>query len=211
MPGSIDEIAKRIAEGEGIRAKLALHLRANSGKTDYPETLEKELHYPVKQITVNGKIAAVDSGIAGEELHGFDFLVMRSVGALFDYKNSQISSHCHFPSALPPLDYDIRSGLDSHDVIWHKSLFRLKGELSCALSLMKKHSPTALLMDGSIAPLLSDKPSEDSEMRPLYDDVLAAYKGLYEEAWNSNTSLIGVIKDSRSKRFIEILRRHAEN
>jgi hypothetical protein len=211
MPYSIDEIAGKIAQDESRRAELAKRLRFNSGKMEYPETLEKELCLPVKLEDINGKIAAVDGGIAGEELHGFDFLVMRTVGAIFDYRHSCISSHSHFPSALPQLEYDVRSGLDSHDVMWHKSLFRLKGELACAASLIQKHSPTCLLMDGSIAPLLSDKPSEESEVRPLYDEVVNAYLTLYESAWKANTLLCGVIKDSRSRRFIEIVQKHSQD
>lgn len=211
MPDSIEDIAKKIAANEAARSELAGRLRFNSGKIQYSETLEKSLICPVTKVPVEGKIASVDSGIVGEELHGFNFLVMRSVGVVFDYQNSKSVSHKYFPSTLPPCEYDMKSGLDSYDVMWHKSLFRLKGELSCSYELMKKHSPSALLMDGSIAPLLSDKPSEESEMRPLYDDVLSIYKSLYEEAWKTGTSLIGVIKDSRSKRFIDIVQRHSQN
>jgi hypothetical protein len=206
----LEEIASRISSAEAARAELAKRVRFNSGKIEYAETLEKELVHSVSSLKVEGGIAAVDSGIAGEELHGFDFLVLRAVGVVFHYSGSKASSHSYFPSALPPLQYDVRSGLDSHDVMWHKSLFRLKNELSCAASLIKKHSPSCLLMDGSIAPLLSDKPSEDSEVRPLYDEVVSAYKSLYESAWKANTLLCGVIKDSRSKRFIEIVQRHSQ-
>ena len=105
----------------------------------------------------------------------------------------------------------MRSGLDSHDVMWHKSLYRLKGELSCAAELIRTHSPSALLIDGSIAPLLSDKPSEESEIRPLYDEVVAVYKSLYESAWATGCTLAGVIKDSRSKRFIDIVQKHTSS
>jgi len=178
---------------------------------EYAETLEREIVHPVLGTPISGKIAAVDAGIAGEELHGFNLLLMRTVGAVFTYENSRVASHDYFPSALPALQYDMRSGLDSHDVMWHKSLFRLKGELNCAADLMKKHRPAALLMDGSIAPLLSDKPSEESEIRPLYDEVVAGYKSLYETAWSGGCTLLGIIKDSRSKRFIEIAQKHSQN
>lgn len=210
MLDGLEEIAGRIRASEGARAELAKRLRFNSGKMEYPETLEKELYYPVSQIPVEGTIAAVDSGIAGEELHGFDFLLLRSVGAIFGYRNSKVVSHKYFPSALPTMQYDVRSGLDSHDVMWHKSLYRLKGELSCSAELIAKHSPHFLLVDGSIAPLLSDKPAEDSEIRPLYDEAVAAYRRLYETAWQKNCALVGVIKDSRSKRFIEIVQKHTQ-
>jgi hypothetical protein len=209
MP-ELSEIADTIRKTESARAELAARLRFNSGKVAYEETLERELVIPISVAPIEGKIAAVDSGIAGEELHGFDFLLMRTVGVSFDYKGSRVTAHKYFPSALPKMVYDVRSGLDSHDVMWHKSLFRLKGELTCAQQLIEAHSPTAMLMDGSIAPLLSDKPAEESEMRPLYDEVVAAYRSLYETAWKSNCALLGVIKDSRSRRLIEIIQKHAQ-
>jgi hypothetical protein len=205
------QIAEKISATESARAELAKRLRFNSGKMEYAETLEKELVCPVSPVGVEGKFAATDSGIAGEELHGFDFLLLRAVGVLFEYRASKVVSHKYFPSAVPRLEYDMRSGLDSHDVMWHKSLFRLKCELSCSRQLIENHSPACLLVDGSIAPLLSDKPSEESEIRPLYDEVVQEYRGLYEAAWKSGCTLLGVIKDSRSKRFIEIVQKHSQN
>ena len=210
MPG-LDEIAGQIAAAEKRREELALRLRFNSGKVQYPETLEKELYLPVGQVNIEGKVAAVDSGIAGEELHGFNFLLMRTVGVVFDYRSSKPASHAYYPSAVPGMEYDIRSGLDSHEAMWHKSLFRLNGELTCATEIIRKHSPSYMLLDGSIAPLLSDKPSEDSEMSALYREVVEAYRQLYSEAWKQGCTLAGVIKDSRSKRFIEILARHTQD
>ncbi len=211
LDDSLKQIASQIAASESERKELAKRLRFNSGKIEYPETLEKEVFYPVKKVGIDCAVAAVDGGIAGEELHGFDLLLMRSVGVVFEYKESKVAVHKYFPSALPKLEYDVRSGLDSHDVMWHKSLFRLRGELSCAASLIEKHLPAYMLMDGSIAPLLSDKPAEESEIRPLYDEVLGEYRRLYETAWKKNCALLGVIKDSRSKRFIEIVQKHSEN
>ncbi|VVC01398.1 NurA domain protein [uncultured archaeon] len=207
----LEGIARKIAASETERKDLARRLRFNSGKMEYAETLEKELFYPVEKAGVDCTVAAVDGGIAGEELHGFDFLLMRSVGAVFEYEGGRVARHRYYPSALPRMEYDVRSGLDSHDVMWHKSLFRLRGELSCASSLIGKHSPAYLLMDGSIAPLLSDKPSEESEIRPLYDEVVEEYRKLYEAAWEGKCALLGVIKDSRSKRFIEIVEKHSQN
>jgi hypothetical protein len=48
-------------------------------------------------------------------------------------------------------------------------------------------------------------------MRPLYEEVLAAYQSLYESAWKANTTLLGVIKDSRSRRFIDIVQKHSQH
>lgn len=210
MLDGLAEIAERIRDAEQRQAGLAQRLRFNSGKAEYPETLEKELYYPVEGSRINCTVAAVDAGIAGEELHGFDFLLQRTLGVVFEYRNSRVAAHKYYPSAMPAMQYDMRSGLDSHDVMWHKSLFRLKGELTCAEGLIGKHAPSCLMLDGSIAPLLSDKPPEESEVRPLYDETVAAYRKLYEAAWEKNCALLGVIKDSRSRRFLEILGRHAK-
>jgi hypothetical protein len=211
MPDRLAEIAEQIASTEHAREELARRLRFNSGKIEYAETLERELVHKVQVVPVEGTIAAVDGGIVGEELHGFNFLLMRAVGAIFSYSGSKALSHSYFPTSSPPMQYDVRSGLDSHDVMLHSSLIRLRGELSLAAALIQKHAPSYLMMDGSIAPLLSDKPSEDSEMRPLYEEVLSAYQSLYESAWKANATLLGVIKDSRSRRFIDIVQRHAQD
>ncbi len=199
MPDELSLIAARIEAAEKERAALAGRLRFNSGKMKFSETIEESLYCPVEKVAVDGKVSAVDSGIIGEELHGFNFLLSRTVGVVFDYKASRPSSHLYFPSAIPPLAYDVRAGLDSHDVIWHKSLFRLKVELTCAAQIIGRENPAYMLLDGSIAPLLSDKPPEDSEMHPLYQEVVGAYRSLYEKAWGSGCTLAGVIKDSRSK------------
>ncbi|MCX8198021.1 MAG: DNA double-strand break repair nuclease NurA [Candidatus Micrarchaeota archaeon] len=201
----LKSFAEKIEQSESAKIRAAKKLRQEGSAGRLHGALEEKLVYPVSQQEISGKIAAVDGGIAGEELHGFDLLLMRSVGVVFEYGKSRIISHSYFPSSRPPIEYDMRSGLDSHEVIWHKSLFRLKGELGCAASLIEKHSPAALLLDGSIAPLLSDKPSEESEMRQLYQEVLHSYTRLYQTAWSRQCLLLGIIKDSRSKRFMELL------
>ncbi|MFA6907834.1 MAG: hypothetical protein WC263_03320, partial [Candidatus Micrarchaeia archaeon] len=115
MPDRLSEIAAQIASTEAQREELARRLRFNSGKIEYDETLERELVHKVPVVPVDGTVAAVDGGIAGEELHGFNFLLMRAVGALFTYQGSRTVSYSYFPSAMPPMQYDVRSGLDSHD------------------------------------------------------------------------------------------------
>ncbi|MCX8194751.1 MAG: DNA double-strand break repair nuclease NurA [Candidatus Micrarchaeota archaeon] len=210
LDSGLEEIAKKISESENEKRELAKRLRFNSGKIEYPETLEKSLFYPVGKVSISCKVAAVDSGIIGEELHGFDFLLLRAAGVIFEYRASKVISHTYFPSAIPNTQYDVRSGLDSYEVIWHKSLFRLKSELSCASKLIAQHSPDYLLLDGSIAPLLSDRPPEESEIRPLYNETVEEYRKLYQAAWEKNCTLLGVIKDSRSRRFIEIVSKHTQ-
>ena len=92
MPDRLSEIAAQIASTERAREELAQRLRFNSGKVEYSETLERELVHKVQVVPVDGTMAAVDGGIVGEELHGFNFLLMRAVGALFTYQTSKTVS-----------------------------------------------------------------------------------------------------------------------
>jgi len=215
MPGAlmfeeIEEIARNVEEMEKSRSELAQRLRFNSGKIAFTEAFEREMFYPVKSEGVNCSVAAVDGGILSEEFHGFDLLIGRSVGVVFEYENSKVKTHKYFPSAIPPMKYDIKNGLDMRDMNWHKSLFRMRGEIECATEIMEKHKPKYLMLDGSIAPLVSDKPADDSQVRPLYDEVAQKYQQLYETAQKNGVTLLGVIKDSRGRRFNEILEKHAE-
>lgn len=206
----IEEIAKNVEQLEKSRHELASRLRFNSGKILFSEAFEKEMIMPVKSECVDCTVAAVDGGLNGEEFHGFDLLIGRSVGAVFEYKNSKVCRHFYHPRKIPQMKYDIKNGLDSRDINWHKSLFRLRGEIECAIEIMEKYKPKYLMLDGSIAPLVSDKPADDSQVRALYDEVAQKYQQLYQSAQKNNVTLLGVIKDSRGRRFNEILEKHAD-
>lgn len=206
MEEQIEEIARQIETISSQRQQLAKLLRGEQCCLE--QMLEQQLYYKVEPANVEGKVAAVDCGIVGEEFHGFDFLVSRTVGVVFEYRQSKPAKHWYFPSASPPLKYDIRGGLENYEIAWHKGLFRLKNEILCAVDLIAKHKPDYLFLDGSIAPLISDKPSEDSQMQPLYQEVIGLYKLLYKSCAESNCTLCGIIKDSRSKRFVEIISKH---
>jgi len=65
-----------------------------------------------------------------------------------------------------------------------------------------------LLLDGSIVPLISDKPPSNSLVFPLYQEVIQSYKTLYKKAEENDCSIVGVIKDSRGKRFLEIVQKY---
>ncbi len=205
----LDEL-KRIAEtielGEAKRRELALSLRARLGERELAGMHEKALILPVSSAPVSGKICAVDGGLAGTEMHGIDLLAGRAVGVMFEYNASKLVSHAHFPLRFPKPVFDFCSGLEAHEITWHKSLFRLSLELKCALGCLEKFSPDYLLLDGSIAPAMSDKPSDDSVLRERYSEVAALYSALYSQCEARKCSLVGVIKDSRGKRLMEILK-----
>ncbi|MBI4399660.1 DNA double-strand break repair nuclease NurA [Candidatus Micrarchaeota archaeon] len=197
------EIANRIAKLEEERKSLAQTLR--NQEFTLADSLEKDLFCKAQKIPLNCDVGAVDGGLLAQEFHGFDLLLVRAVGVVFKYQDSTVKSYKYHPHAIVEPELDTLSALDSHDFLVHKGLTRLKKELSTAIELVEKHLPNYLLLDGSIAPQISDKPGEDSELRSLYNEVIHKFIQLYSTCEKNNVTLIGIIKDSRAKRFIESL------
>lgn len=206
MREKLAEIAESIKQLESSRKQLASSLRETK-EAVFPDALEKQLIHRVSPIVFNGSVCAVDGGLLAQEFQGFDLVLSRAVGVLFNYDKSKLVSHKYFPSALPPTDFDAPISLDVHDFNLHKSLFRLKKEITCAVECVKKWKPNHLLLDGSLIPQISDKPSEDNELHQYYQEVVELHKQLYSACADNNCLLAGVIKDSRGKRFIEIISR----
>ena len=86
-------------------------------------------------------------------------------------------------------------------------MHRLRAELSAAYGALEKWKPAYLLLDGSLAPLVSDKPPEDSDLLELYTNVVSLYQKLYAGASAQGCNLVGVTKDSRGRRFMDLLSR----
>lgn len=209
MLEKLRRIAENIKRVEGERKELAGRIRYNSGKVVFPEALEKELVIPVNNVEVDGSVVGVDGGLLAQEFHGIDLLLTRAVAVLFEYEKTNKKSHAYYPSAFPPIEVDVLTSLESHEISWHKSLFRMRKEIGTAIEAVEKFRPGYLLLDGSVVPSIGDKPSEESSVRPLYIEVIGKYKQLYSVCDKAGCAIVGVIKDSRGKRFIEIIGKHA--
>jgi len=203
----IAEIAGNIARLEEKRRKAAGELRARDEEI-FPDALERKLVREVKPIDVNASVVAVDGGLLAQEFHGLDLVITRAVAVLFEYKNSKRVSHKYHPSALAEPEVDALEYLETHEFMWYKSLVRLKKELSVSREALEKFKPDFLFMDGSVVPQISDKPAEDSEVRGLYEQVIGEYKRFYKSADLNNCTIVGVIKDSRGRRFIDIMKKY---
>ncbi len=203
----IAEIARNIARSEKEKKELADEMRVQQEEV-YPDALERKLIRKISSKKVNCSVGAVDGGLLAHEFHGIDLVIARAVAVVFEYVNSERKSHKYYPGAIVQPDVDALGYLDTHEFMWYKSLFRLSKELQVAIEAIEKYKPEYMFMDGSVVPQISDKPSEDSDIRGLYTEVITQYKKLYKAADLCECSLVGVIKDSRGKRFIDILKKH---
>jgi hypothetical protein len=185
-----------------MRAK-AQGLRENPAVQD-ESALEKALAIPVARKRLDCSICAVDSGFAMRAFHGVDVVLVKSAAVNFFYRDSKLVAYDYLPSAFPEITLEFMVGLDEHENALFKSLVRLRQEISLAVESVEKFSPECMLIDGSLLPLAGDVPKKDSALFPLYGEVIGLYRKLYQLCEEKKISLFGVIKDSRSRRFVDI-------
>ncbi len=199
----LSEIAYAIKSSEEKIKNIARKLR-ESNKHSINGAFEKDLYLTTNASDINYSVCAIDGGLLAERLHGVDILIGKALAVNFKYSNSKLLSYTYFPQKFPPPTLDARFGLDEHESQVHASLFRLKMEIKTAIDAIENFLPDVLLFDGSLLPLPNDIPKKDSIIYPEYAEVLALYAKLYEGCKN-NCALIGVIKDTRSKRLVNAL------
>lgn len=200
-------VASEIKALSERRKKAAAVLRSVPSSGLQFDFLEEGFELPVRETNFSGCIAAVDGGIVGEELHAVDLFAWRACAAVFNYSSGKLVGHDYFPSAIPATVFKAEHSLQSHEFNWAKSLYRLNSEISCAAECCRLHSPQAIFLDGSILPQVADKPSSDSSVFSLYEKLLDNFFDLFETCSKNEIVLAGVIKDSRGKRFIDLLLR----
>jgi len=204
MLDALKPLAKKILETRDMVAENAAAIRSSAGVPE--EFEEKNLVFSVGKSVPNFSVCAVDGGLLADRLVGSDIVIMRSVAVNFVYRNSRLETVRHHPKKFPEPEVGFMNGLDEHEAMVFRSLFRLKGEIAAATEALEKFKPDYLLLDGSIVLLGSDKPGEGSLLSEDYKELLKTYKTLYHKCETQNCQLAGVIKDSRGKRLADLLR-----
>ena len=195
----IQKIAERISETEGKRKKLAEFLR---GANNEIKLIEKLNFHTLDDV----KVVGIDGGLSKKSLHGFDFMIVRAAGALFHYKKGKFHKVDYFPSKLPKPKPYIMEALSELDWAQSSGIERQDTEIRTAIECLEKFQPDVLLLDGSIVPHYSDRPSKTSPVYERYTEMLESYKTLYTKISGTNTILAGVIEDSRGKMFCNIIK-----
>ncbi|MBN2042782.1 MAG: hypothetical protein JW754_03170, partial [Candidatus Aenigmarchaeota archaeon] len=118
----IKEIAERITYAENKRKNLAEFLL--SLKTGI------RLSSPVERKEPDGiRIAAVDGGIVKRSLHGFDFILARGAGVVFDYAKGRVAKAEYYPSKMPTPELSVMEMLSDLDYIYSSSILRMGAEI----------------------------------------------------------------------------------
>ncbi|MCK5019083.1 MAG: DNA double-strand break repair nuclease NurA [Candidatus Peribacteraceae bacterium] len=199
MP-KIQDVAKRISSTENKRKKLAEFLK--TVKSDVKMAQEVERIHPI-----DIKIAAVDGGIVKRSVHGFDFVLARAVGVCFYYGSGTVKDVKYHPDKMPTPELFVMEALSDIDWVHTASIARQKVEIRTAIETVEKLNPDIILLDGSIIPHYTERPSDGSKVSQNYDEMIDLYKRLYKTCIENNVMLAGVIEDSRGTKFCDIVNR----
>jgi hypothetical protein len=191
----INEVAGRISSAEAGRRKLAEALRKN-----HPEFFSA-----VGRQQLDGlRIAGVDGGIVQRSVHGFDFVLARAAGVCFSYEKGKIAKVEYHPGKMPSPQFFALEALADNEWTQSASMIRQKLEIANAIECVSRFKPSLLLLDGSIVPHYTERPTKGSKAKASYDEMLALYKKLFSGCVASDVMLAGVIEDSRGTKFCKM-------
>lgn len=196
----IREIADRIALTEKKRRKLSDFL-----KTISPEVEMVRKNTPISQDGL--KVVGVDGGCVKKSLHGFDCILVRAAGACFTYNQGKVGKVDYFPSRVPTPRAEVMDAMSDLDWTYFTSIMRQSTEMEAALKSLENFKPDIILLDGSIMPHYSDRPSRNSLIYGRYEDMVKLYKELYSKTKETETLLAGVVEDSRGVSFCRIVKK----
>ncbi len=218
MSRDLDRMLSRLVEEiermEGTRwrfGEVMKHLKSRIDLGRFPSvtssTAGSEFVKQVEPVSLDGlKIAGVDGGLARRRFRSMDLLLTRGVAVIFRFGPEEGPEVEFYPDPFPePEAKLLHTALSGPDVDQLASLERLAAELRVTLSVLREFHTDLILVDGSLFYHPRDRPPSTSAAWELFQEITALYRQLYHTAQKKRTILVGVVKDSRSTRVVNIL------
>jgi hypothetical protein len=215
LDATITKIAEQVQTLETKRNAFANILRSIrlelDLRTDIPLAqrylIEGQLARKVKPTKLNGlSVCGIDGGLLKKSLRGIELVITRANATIFDYTSSGRVTAEYFPEQkTPPIVKAELNPISWREAEINASLERLKAELELAIQVQDYYTFELLLLDGSLIPHVSDRPPTQSNLSTKYQEIRSLYTRLYKKSEETGTLLAGVVKDSRSNRFIRVL------
>ncbi|OGI16085.1 hypothetical protein A3K63_02330 [Candidatus Micrarchaeota archaeon RBG_16_49_10] len=207
----LDQIVKNLSYIEGKRVNVGKFLRkindsfeiGPDGEVADVQTINK----CGQQMKDDVSVVGIDGGMVKHSLHGLDLMLLRATAVNFVYSKGNLKDVFYYPSANSfPQPKVIVESLSDVEFNLCTNVERQIVEVTTAVEAMEKMKPDIMLMDGSVLPQYTFKPDK-SELGESYKQLIRAYKDLYRKAKGMKVTLAGVIEDSRSSKFAEIVNR----
>lgn len=186
---------------DAIKAK-ALETKEQLKQNKIQGLIEKE-HLQSISENSKGKVIGVDSGFFESSLTGLDFCYIKCSGSYFEYDSKLVKYEKLTQN--PIYEFKISDSILQKDEIQKfVSIARLKQELSLLIKGIEEKNPDYALIDGNILPQPVDRPNNNSQLYPQYEELLDSFVRLYDLAKSNNTILIGSVEDSRANSFLKL-------
>jgi hypothetical protein len=215
LENALANLVEQIREQEYQREKIAGALKrlkavpTNSLELPAGEIVDDKLFKAVARDELQNLSAiGVDSSIITKQFHGLDLMIVRPIAVRFSYEHGCLFDAEYFPSEMPsPKLIPFLDPMDAYELEVTTNAERQLAELKIAYQTLCNGGADLLLLDGSILPQYVDRLSFNIKFFDIYRKLLDAFSSLYQACEERVTLLAGVIKDSRSKRLIDLLGR----
>jgi len=211
---SFDEIVQKIANIEKSRIAIGKKLREINEKFKIgpnEEIFDEKLINSVETFDKKTSVVGIDGGIVKSSLHGLDLILTRAVAVNFVYNDGKIENVFYYPSSNPqPNSQIIVDSLSEIEIGSCYNFVRQIMEIETAIESIKTIKPDLALLDGSVVPHYISKP-DNPFLKEYYKKLIEKYKELFNTAENEKCILAGVIEDSRSNKFCDILIRRVSH
>lgn len=218
MERNLDKLLSKLVEEiehiEVTREQFGEVLRKIRNKIDlgkFPAVssniVDKQFYTKIEPTTLSGlRIAGVDGGLVRKRFRSMDLILTRSIAVIFQFGPEDGPAVDFYPDAFPePKVSPLMLTLSSIELDQLASLERMATELRVTLSVLEEFHTNLILLDGSLFYHPRDRPQTGSIVYEKFQEVLSLYKQLYHKARKKGTTLVGIVKDSRSTRVATIM------
>jgi hypothetical protein len=211
---ALSQLVEEIERVEATRRKFGEVLKQLKDKIDlgrFPavaiDIVENKLVTQINPTNLSGlRIAGIDGGLVRKRFRTIDLLLTKGLAVIFQFGPEEGPSVEFFPDPFPePSVKPVMLTIAGPELDQLASLERVATELRITLSILEEFHTDLILVDGSLFYHPKDRPFRGSVADEKFQEVVALYKQLYNKANKKRTMLVGVVKDSRSTRIVNIL------
>jgi hypothetical protein len=214
LHNELGEIVKKLKEFERDKEMFSMLLRGGLEQIDldaFPKLkedgiIERKLVKKVEPTNLAGlRIAGIDGGVVSRFYHAIDIILTKAIAVIFDFEEKPVVRY--YPADVPPLNVLVNYiPVSRTEIETSSSLERAIEEVKTAIGVVDYAKIDILCMDGSIYPQQYDAFVTSTSAIASRGELLTKfYEKLYEKCIERGTLLVGVVEDSRSTRFAQIL------
>ncbi len=169
--------------------------------------IESDFTKKIEPTSLSGlRIAGIDGGLVRRQFRSMDLLLTRGIAVIFHFGPEEGPNVDFYPDPFPePQIRPMMLTLSGAELDQISSLERVATELRVTLAVLEEFHTDIILVDGSLFYHPRDRPQTGSVVFEKFQEVLALYKQLYNKARKKGTTLVGIVKDSKSSRVTNLL------